>query len=123
MEMTFPHESVSQNSVVRRNDHKALIAAVTARQANSRTVQLLRRIEGNTSAAGDAASQRIQYFASKNSEKLAVCGAFWRKSEAGRKCEDAIYQANSAYIKDQQIEEDATGVQLTHAGHGVSRTL
>jgi hypothetical protein len=123
MEMTFPHESVSQNSVVRRNDHKALIAAITERQANSRTVQLLRRVEGNMSVAGDSASQRIQYFASKKSEKVAVCGAFWRASETDRKCEDTIYQANSAYIKDQQIEEDATGVESTHAGHGVSRTL
>lgn len=123
MEMTFPHESVSQNSVVRRNDHKALIAAITARQANSRTVQLLRRVGDNMSVAGDAASQRIQYFTSEKSEKVAVCGAFWRAIEPDRKCEDTIYQANSAYIKDQQIEENATGVQSTHVGHGVSRTL
>jgi hypothetical protein len=123
MEMTFPHESVSQNSAIHRNDHKALIAAIMARQANSRTVQLLRRVDGAMSAGGDAASQRIQYFASRKSDKVAVCGAFWRENEADHKCKDAIYQANSAYIKDQQIEEDATGVQSTHAGHGVSRTL
>lgn len=109
MEMTFPHAVQSQNSVDGRNDFVAMLAAAAARQANSRTVRAVRRTAGNAAAIGDATTQRIDYFASQKAQNVAVCGAFWRQSKPEHMCEDAIYQADSGYIKDDQLKDEATG--------------
>jgi hypothetical protein len=123
MEMTFPPAVPSQNSVDGRTDHIAMLAAAAARQANSRTVRAVRRTAGDATAKGDATAQRIDYFASKKAQNVPVCGAFWRQNTPGQIGEDAVYQADSGYIKDSQLKDEATGVEPTHAGHRVSRTL
>ena len=62
MEMTFPHFAPRQDSDT-RIDHKVMLAGAIARQANSRTVSAVRRAEAATQLPGDAAEQRIHYFA------------------------------------------------------------
>ena len=93
------------------------------RQAKSRTVRALRRAATGSVPVGDNVAQRIEYFASTNSNKAMVCGAFWQAVNVEPKCEATVYQSDSGYIKDHLLKEIPTGVQLTHAGHGVSRTL
>lgn len=123
MEMTFPHTALSQDSVDRKNDYVAMLAMASARQANSRTVRIVRRAASGMDAGGDFITRRINFFATKDRAKVAVCGAFAQKIKAEPICEADVYQSDSAYIKDHRLEDEATGVQLTHAGHGVSRTL
>lgn len=123
MEMTFPHTALSQDSVDRKNDYVAMLAMASARQANSRTVRAVRQAANGMEASGDFITRRINFFATKDRAKVAVCGAFWQKNNAEPMCEADVYQSDSGYIKDHQLEDEATGVQLTHAGHGVSRTL
>lgn len=123
MEMTFPHHALRQDSANGRFDHKAMLAAAIARQANSRTVRALRRAERIPADDGDEVGQRIHYFAHHDEQKMAVRGAFWRDVCREAKNEAAIYQSDSVNFKDQQLDHQATGEQLNHAGHGTSRTL
>lgn len=123
MEMTFPHTAPRQDSVDRKNDYVAMLAMASARQANSRTVRAVRRAANGMEASGDFITRRINFFATKDRAKVAVCGAFGQKNKAEPMCEADVYQSDSGYIKDHHLQDKATGVQLTHAGHGVSRTL
>ena len=123
MEMTFPHSAVRQDSVMGRIDHKAMLAIVMSRQANSRTVHALRQAENNKRAAGDNAEQRIHYFASHNSQEMATCGAFWGNAITEPKFELAVNQAGSTIIKDHGLDNGVTGEQLNLAGHGALRTI
>lgn len=123
MEMTFPHTLPSQDSVDRKNDYVAMLAMASARQANSRTVHVVRQAAKGIEAGGDFMTRRLNYFATKDRAKAAVYGAFWKINVAEPICEADVYQSDSGSIKDHRLEDKATGVQLTHAGHGVSRTL
>jgi hypothetical protein len=123
MEMTFPHHALRKDSVCGRLDHKALLSAAIAQQANSRTVRALRQAEQVPTDDGDEVAQRIHYFALHDGQKAAVRGAFWRNVDHREKSEPVVYQAGSANFKDQRLEHEATGEQLNHAGHGTSRTL
>lgn len=123
MEMTFPHEAMRQDSVSGRFDHKAMLAAVIARQANSRTVRALRRAENQTVPGLDEVANRIHYFARHDGSKLAVRGAFWRDVAPEPNTEPTVYQSALAYVKDQTLDSEATGEQLNHAGHGALRKL
>jgi hypothetical protein len=123
MEMTFPHHAVSKDSVSNRLDHKAMLAAAIARQANSRTVRAVRRAERDAAAGGDDVANRIHYFAHHHGQKMAVRGAFWRNVAPNPYCEPTVYQADLAYVKVDPLNLEATGEQLNHAGHGTSRTL
>lgn len=123
MEMTFPHHAQRQDSVTSRFDHKAMLTKAIARQANSQTVRALRRAERLPADDRDEVVQRIHYFADHDGQKMAVRGAFWRDAEPEQSCEPVVYQADSANFKDQQLDQEATGEQLNHAGHGTSRTL
>lgn len=123
MEMAFPHKAVSRDSVEGRKDHKAILAAVIARQANSRTVRAVRRAELGMLAAGDNVDNRIHYFAGHAPKKMAVRGAFWRNIEVKPKSESGVYQAGSMYFKDLDLEDQATGEYLNLAGQGTTRKL
>jgi hypothetical protein len=111
MEMTFPHFAPRQDSDT-RIDHKVMLAGAIARQANSRTV---------SAVPGDAAEQRIHYFAQADQLKVAVRGAFWRDIDMKPKSESGVYHAGSTNIKVRDLEDDGTGEQLNHAGHGALR--
>ena len=120
MEMTFPHFAPRQDSVTKA-DHLAMLALAIARQANSQTVRAVRRAEASMLAHGDPAEQRIHYFARQGAKKMAVCGAFWRDAVRELTSEQAVYHAGSTNIKVRDLEDDGTGEQLNHAGHGALR--
>jgi Flp pilus assembly protein TadG len=120
MEMTFPHFAQRQDSVTRSGYH-AMLAAAIARQASSRTVRAIRQAETAVQQQGDAAEQRIQYFAQAGYRKVPVRGAFWRDPELKNKSESGVYHAGSTNIKVHDLEHIATGEQLTHAGHGARK--
>lgn len=120
MEMTFPHFALRQDSVGQTR-LETMLATAVARQANSRTVCMMRRAEGAVLAKGDPADQRIHYFAHNNSQKMAVHGAFWRESKVEPTSEPAVYQTGSTNIKVLELEEKGTGEQFNHAGHGALR--
>lgn len=123
MEMTFPHHALRQDSVNDRFDHKAMLARAIARQANSRTVRAVRQAVVRSQVTGDEVAQRIHYFAQHDGQKMAVRGAFWRNVEPKQNCESSVYQADLANLKVREIEDEATGEQLNHAGHGALRKL
>jgi hypothetical protein len=123
MEMTFPHHALRQDSVIGRTDHKAMLAVAIARQANSRTVRALRRVEQGAAADVDQMAQRVHYFARGDGENKSARGAFWRDFETQPTCERPVYQADLANIKDVALVSEATGEQLNHAGHGALRTI
>jgi hypothetical protein len=120
MEMTFPHFALAHDSASRA-DHCALLATAIARQANSRTVRVVRRAEAGGYEVGSDAEQRLHYFACRGAQKVPVRGAFWSDFAPKQTSEQAVYQADSTYIKVREIEESATGEQFNHAGHGALR--
>jgi hypothetical protein len=123
MEMTFPHHSLRQDPVTSRNETKAILATVAARQADSRTVRILRQAERGGLPHGNDAEQRIRYFAKQDVQKMAVRGAFWRHTEVKPNAELDVYQSGSVYFKDQYLDHASTGEHLTLAGHGALRTI
>ena len=120
MEMTFPHFAQRQDSVA-QSGYQSLLAAAIARQTGSRTVRALRQAETAVQQKGDAAEQRIHYFAQVGCPKVRVRGAFWRDPEMKHKYESGVYHAGSTNIKVHDLEHGATGEQLTHAGHGARK--
>jgi hypothetical protein len=123
MEMTFPHHALRQDSVGGPKDYRTLLAVVIARQANSRTVHALRQAESASSSTSDAVDQRMHYFSGQDGQKVTVRGAFLRGAAAKPNTELDVYQAGSRNIKVQPLENQSTGEQLNHAGHGASRKL
>lgn len=122
MEMTFPHFAANQDSP-RRVGLGMLLASVIARQANSQTVRVVRRAETAPLVYGDDKEQRIRYFARNGVRKMAVRGAFWRVPKPALTSEHGVYQAGSKNIKVRDLNDDGTGEQLNHAGHGALRKL
>ncbi len=123
MEMTFPHYTLRQDSVGSQKDYRTLLAVVNARQANSRTVRALRQAESVSSVNGDYIDQRLHYFAGQHSRIMAVRGEFWPGAKVKPNTEPDVYQAGSTNIKVRLVEDQPTGEQLNHAGHGASRKL
>lgn len=122
MEMTFPHSDLRQEPATGHKDYKAMLAAVVARQTNSRTVRALRRAERLT-MSDNHVDRCIHYFAQNDVEEMPVSGAFWASSEPVSKSESAVYQAGSTNIKDHELNHVGTGDQSNLVGHGVLRTL
>jgi hypothetical protein len=122
MEMTFPHFAPRQDSVG-QTGHRTMLAAIIAQQANSQTVRVVRRAELAGGPSGDAAAQRINYFARPGAHNMLVRGAFWRNIEREPTSEQAVYQAGSTNIKVLAVEAIQAGDQLNHAGHGALRKL
>ena len=121
--MAFPHHALRQDSVSGRIGHRTILSIAAARQARSQTVRLLRRAEMALATQGSADVDQIHYFARYDNRKPAACGAFWQFSGKANKCETSVYQAGLVNIKHDDLDDDATGEQLTHAGHGAMRTL
>lgn len=122
MEMTFPHFAARQNSAVRVGLDR-MLATVLARQANSQTVRAMRRAEMAGQSEGDPAELRVHYFARRGPGNTKVRGAFWRNVMPKQSSERAVYQAGSTNIKVRELENDGTGEQFNHAGHGALRKL
>ena len=122
MEMTFPHFALRQDSD-NRSDHKVMLAALIARQANGQTVRAMRLAERDAHGKGSDGERRINYFARHAGPKTPVRGAFWQNIDTKPNCESGVYQAGSTNIKVPGLEDDKTGEQLGHAGHGALRKL
>jgi hypothetical protein len=120
MEMTFPHFAARHDSAG-RPALDAMLAVAVARQANSRTVRVVRLAENSGHSTAGAADLRIGYFARAGSSKMSVYGAFWREMKTEPRCEQAVYQAGSNNIKVLELKDDGTGEQFNHAGHGALR--
>jgi hypothetical protein len=123
MEMTFPHQTLRQDSASRRLGHSSVLAVASARQAGSRTVAMLRRAKREPSTICDDLAQRIHYFSQQNSEKMAVCGAFSHSVTLQEYNETTVYQSDLANVKVASLNQGATGEQLNHAGHGALRKI
>jgi hypothetical protein len=123
MEMTFPHQALHRDSVKRRFAYRSVLAVASARQAESRTVAILRRSEHSSATIGDEATLRIRYFGGQDERRMAVCGPFWPNVAPERITEASVYQADSAIIKDVALIRQGTGEQFNHAGHGTLRTI
>lgn len=122
MEMTFP--SIGQRQQATRScDHKAILARVSARQARSQTVCLVRQAELATRPAGDDVEQRIHYFADPGKGRMAVRGAFRSKVDDGEKSEFGVYQPGLVNFKHPDLLFQTTGEVTNLAGQGTSRTL
>lgn len=120
MEMTFPQFLPRADNAM-RTSIAMILATVTARQASSRTASVVRRQMVQLGKTGDAAMQRIRYFAHPAGQGSPVCGAFWQDSVSEVKREQPVYQAGSMNIKVRDLLMGATGEQFNHAGHGVMR--
>jgi hypothetical protein len=123
MEMTFPHQALRQDSVTRLLGHRSVLAVASARQAESRTVALLRQAERGPVSISDEAEQRIRYFSRRDGQRSAARGAFWQQITPERITEAPVYHADLANIKDVPLIDQATGEQSNHAGHGALRTI
>lgn len=136
--MNFPHSSYARPAVHNRTDHKALLAAAIARQANGRTVRAMimsaRNRRHDLAGASDVMGQRIHYFSSHNSGHSSQgaaeeqpFGSFFPQNsgDAGGniKSEDDVYQSGSVNLKEQPIEMAVADLQQKHAGQELSRTL
>jgi hypothetical protein len=121
MEMTFPHKALREHSTDTRISHQAILSAADARQAESQTVQALRRAERAACAERDGDIERIHYFAHFEFPKPAARGAFWKNNADQGRCEPSVYQADLMNIKQHDLEHEATGEQFNRAGHGASR--
>ncbi|MEP7351054.1 MAG: hypothetical protein ABI668_14035 [Sphingorhabdus sp.] len=119
MEMNFPHPVSPQRAVSGRKDHKAMLAQVIARQANSRTARFMmraNRTEHDPGATkGEMLEQMIHYFGSHDTDKKSPSGAFWT-SNCGEKAveqntELGVYQNASTNVKTHHLDVGRTGEQ------------
>jgi hypothetical protein len=123
MEMTFPCPLLREDSIDDRIARQTILSIAASRQANSRTVHTLRQAERTLQADGKGNAERIHYFAHHANRKTAVRGAFWRNCKHKTTYEPTVYQAALVNIKHYDLDNEGTGEQFNHAGHGASRTL
>lgn len=131
MEMNFPHPALRQTAAHDRHDHKAMLAAAMTRQANSRTARAMAITGINqgsaTNTKRDMVDQLIHYFGSGDHDEQSPSGAFFpagsKQMVDGQISEPGIYQNASTNIKAHDLDDDGTGEQSNHPGHGASRTL
>ncbi len=106
-----------------------MLAAATARQANSRTAQvvLLAGKFNQTARSDNALDQRILYFCSHKASALAAYGPFWtaRRTQgtAQTKYESCVYQDGSMNNKAHDLSGGQNWKQFIQTGHGASRTI
>ena len=131
MEMNFAHPAVRNTATHDRQDHRAMLAAAFARQANSRTARAMAVASAATYDTTDTkhamVEQLIHYFGSGNRNANRPSGAFSstiRPLEMDKSySEFGVYQNASTNIKAHDLNFGGTGDQSNHAGHGASRTL
>ena len=131
MEMNFPHPAVRNTAAHDRHDHRAMLAAAIARQANSRTARAMAVASAATYDTTDTkramVEQLIHYFGSGDQIANPPFGAFSstiRPLEIDKSySEPGVYQNASTNIKAHDLNFGGTGEQSNHAGHGASRTL
>ncbi len=129
--MNFPHPALRQTAVHHRHDHRAMLAAAIARQANSRTARAMAMVGSTTHTATDAkrdtVDQLIHYFGSGDQSANPPFGAFFTANGPEQTdepiVEQNVYQNASTNIKAHDLNDDGTGEQSNNAGHGATRTL
>ena len=121
MEMTFPHHALRQDSDISRKDRQSALDAARLRQANSRTVRFLHQADQGGAPEPDDLAARIQCFAAVPNAERAVGGAFWQKSRPEKTDKPPVYQTALGNIKGRLLPIDATGTELSLAGHGAGK--
>ena len=121
MEMNFPHHALRQDSDISRKDRQSALDAARLRQANSRTVRFLHQADQGGAAEPDDLAARIHCFAAAPNAERAVGGSFWHKSGPEKKDKPPVYQTALGNIKGRLLPIDATGTELTLAGHGAGK--
>lgn len=130
MEMTFPHSVAHRDVADSPQNHREMLAAAIARQANSRTaraVMLAARENDQSESFVDDIKQRILYFGAHKCPATEPSGPFWAargtKNTVQTEDESNVYQDASKYFKAHALESVGTGEQFNLAGHGATRTL
>lgn len=121
MEMNFPHHALRQDSDISRKDRQSALDAARLRQANSRTVRFLHQADQGGASEPDNLAARIHCFAAAPNAERAVGGSFWQKSVPEKTNEPSVYQTALGNIKAHLLPIDATGTELTLAGHGAGK--
>lgn len=121
MEMNFPHHALRQDSDISRKDRQSALDAARLRQANSRTVRFLHQADQCGAPEPDDLAARIQCFAAAPNAERAVGGSFWHKSGPEKTNEPSVYHTALGNIKGHLLPIDATGTELTLAGHGAGK--
>ncbi len=121
MEMNFPHHALRQDSDISRKDRQSALDAARLRQANSRTVRFLHQADKGGAPEPDNLAARIQCFAAAPNAERAVGGPFWQKSGPEKTDKPPVYQTALGNIKGGLLPIDATGTELTLAGHGAGK--
>ena len=121
MEMNFPHHALRQDSDISRKDRQSALDAARLRQANSRTVRFLHQADQCGAPEPDDLAARIHCFAAAPNAERAVGGSFWQKSGPEKTNEPPVYQTALGNIKGRLLPIDATGTELTLAGHGAGK--
>jgi hypothetical protein len=121
MEMTFPHHALRQDSDISRKDRQSALDAARLRQANSRTVRFLHQADQGGAPEPDNLAARIQCFAAAPNAERAVGGPFWQKSGPEKTDKPPVYHTALGNIKAHLLPIDATGIELTLAGHGAGK--
>jgi hypothetical protein len=121
MEMNFPHHALRQDSDISRKDRQSALDAARLRQANSRTVRFLHQADHGRAPEPDDLAARIHCFAAAPNAERAVGGSFWHKSGPEKTNEPSVYHTALGNIKAHLLPIDATGTELTLAGHGAGK--
>jgi hypothetical protein len=121
MEMNFPHNALRHDSDISQKDRQSALDAARLRQANSRTVRFLHQADQGSATEPDDLAARIQCFAAAPNAERAVGGPFWQKSRPEKTDKPPVYQTALGNIKGRLLPIDATGTELTLAGHGAGK--
>ncbi|MEY3916394.1 MAG: hypothetical protein RLZZ103_1894 [Pseudomonadota bacterium] len=121
MEMNFPHNALRHDSDISQKDRQSALDAARLRQANSRTVRFLHQADQGGAPEPDDLAARIQCFAAAPNAERAVGGPFWQKSRPEKTDKPPVYQTALGNIKGRLLPIDATGTELTLAGHGAGK--
>lgn len=121
MEMNFPHNALRHDSDISRKDRQSALDAARLRQANSRTVRFLHQADKDGAPEPDDLAARIHCFAAAPNAERAVGGSFWHKSGPEKTNEPSVYHTALGNIKGHLLPIDATGTELTLAGHGAGK--
>jgi hypothetical protein len=121
MEMNFPHHALRHDSDISRKDRQSALDAARLRQANSRTVRFLHQADQGGAREPDDLAARIQCFAAAPNAERAMGGPFWQKSGPEKTDKPPVYQTALGNIKAHLLPIDATGTELTLAGHGAGK--
>jgi hypothetical protein len=121
MEMNFTHHALRHDSDISRKNRQSALDAARLRQANSRTVRFLHQADQGGAPEPDNLAARIQCSAAAPNAERAVGGPFWQKSGPEKTDKSPVYHTALGNIKDGLLPIDATGTELTLAGHGAGK--